>query len=93
MNQNHLSLNLEGGEVEGENFKEHSAATQPDNVEHRHQNSTVGELTEDIDSDNSQQSSPSSTPVKLKTLEDIYARCHMCIIEPENYQEAFGDKA
>jgi hypothetical protein len=93
MNQNHLSLNLEGGEVESENFVEDLAAAQPDNIEHCHQKSTVGELAENIDSDNSQQSSPSSTPVKLKTLQDIYARCHMCIIEPENYQEAFGDKA
>jgi hypothetical protein len=93
MNQNRLSLNLEGGEVEGENSVEHLAAAHPDNIEHYHQNSTVGELAENIDSDNSQQSSPSSTPKKLKTLQDIYARCHMCIIEPENYQEAFGDKA
>jgi len=93
MNQNHLSLNLEGGEVEGENSAEHLAAAQPDNIKHCHQNSTVEELAENVDSDNSQQSSPSFTPVKLKTLQDIYARCHMCIIEPENYQEAFGDKA
>jgi hypothetical protein len=81
MNQNHLSLNLEGGEVESENFVEDLAAAQPDNIEHCHQKSTVGELAENIDSDNSQQSSPSSTPVKLKTLQDIYARCHMCIME------------
>jgi hypothetical protein len=54
MNQNHLSLNLEGGEVEGENSEEHSAAAQPNNVEHCHQNSIVGELVEKIDSDNNQ---------------------------------------
>jgi cell pole-organizing protein PopZ len=93
MNQNHLSLNLEGDEVEGENSEEHTATAQPDNVEHCHPNSTAGELAENISSDNSQQSTPSSTPVKLKTLEDIYAMCHMCIIEPKNYQEAFRDKA
>jgi hypothetical protein len=93
MNQNHLSLNLKGDEVEGENSEEHSIAAQPDNVEHCHPNSTVGELAENISSDNRQQSTPSSIPVKLKTVEDIYARCHMCIIEPKNYQEAFGDKA
>jgi hypothetical protein len=92
MNQMHMPLNLEGDEVEGEN-PEHSAAIQPDNVKCFHPNSTVGELVENIGSDNSQQSTPSSTPVKLKTLKDIYARCHMCIIEPENYQEATGDKA
>jgi hypothetical protein len=93
MNQMQMPLNLEGDEAEGENSKEHSAAIQPDNVECPYSNSTVEELVENTDSDNSQQSTPSSTPVKLKSLEDIYARCHMCIIEPENYQEAAGDKA
>ena len=36
---------------------------------------------------------PTSTPVRLRSLTDIYARCNMCIIEPENYQEAAKDKA
>nr|XP_034923444.1 uncharacterized mitochondrial protein AtMg00820-like [Populus alba] len=66
--------------MEGENLEEHSAAVQPDNVEHYNQNPIVEESAEKIDSVNSQQSSPSSTLVKLKTLEDIYAR-------------SFGDKA
>uniref|UniRef100_A0A6N2K750 Integrase catalytic domain-containing protein n=1 Tax=Salix viminalis TaxID=40686 RepID=A0A6N2K750_SALVM len=39
------------------------------------------------------QSTPSSTPVKLRSLEEIYARCHMSIVEPENYKEAAGNKA
>ena len=34
-----------------------------------------------------------STLVKLRSLEDIYERCHMSIIEPENYQEAVSDIA
>jgi cell pole-organizing protein PopZ len=93
MNQMQMPLNLEGDEAEGENPEEHSAVIQPDNVECSYPNSTVEEVVENTDSDNSQQSTPSSTPVKLKSLEDIYARCHMCIIEPENYQEAAGDKA
>ena len=93
MNQIHLSFNHEGGIIEGENLEEHTSEIQPDNVEHCNQNPVVEESAKKIDSVNSQQSSPSSTPVKLKTLEDIYARCHMCIIEPENYQEAAGDKA
>ena len=88
-----MPLNLEGDEVEGENPEEHFAAIQPNNVECFHPNSIVGELVENIGSDNSQQSTPNSTPIKLKTLEDIYARCHMCIIELENYQEGVGDKA
>ena len=32
-----------------------------------------------------------STPVKLKTLEDIYARCNLSIAEPESYSEAAGE--
>ena len=31
---------------------------------------------------NIQQSSPSSTPVKLRSIRDIYARCHICVTEP-----------
>ena len=93
MNQMQIPLNLEGDEAEGENLEEHSAAIQHDHVECLYPNSIVGELVEDTDSDNIQQSTPSSTLVKLKSLEDIYVRCHMCIIEPENYQEAAGDEA
>ncbi|CAL2276456.1 unnamed protein product [Prunus armeniaca] len=65
----------------------------PFNLEGSHQNSTIGDLVENVSGNGSPNSTPSSTPVKLKTLEDIYARCHMCIIEPENYQEAAGDLA
>ncbi|KAI5340787.1 hypothetical protein L3X38_020061 [Prunus dulcis] len=32
----------------------------------------------------SQSASPSSTPVKLRDIAEIYARCNMSIIEPEN---------
>ncbi|KAM2677793.1 hypothetical protein EV1_004297 [Malus domestica] len=41
----------------------------------------------------SQNSTPSSTPVKLRSLEEIYARCHMSFVEPEDYQEAAHDQA
>nr|TKS00892.1 hypothetical protein D5086_0000178530 [Populus alba] len=95
MNPSHLSFNLEEGEVGGENSEEHSAAVQPDDVEKCNQNSTVGELAENIDSNNSQQSSPSSTPVKLKTLEEIYASsfvpidsCHLGAHNPVFLQQA-----
>ena len=37
-------------------------------------------------------STPSNTPVKLRSLEEIFARCHMTIIEPETYLEAIEDK-
>lgn len=38
-------------------------------------------------------STPSNTPVKLKSLEEIYARCHLHIIEPKTYHEVVEDKA
>lgn len=38
-----------------------------------------------------QASTPISTLVKLKSLEDIYARCYVCIMEPESYKEAASD--
>ncbi|CAL2230001.1 unnamed protein product [Prunus armeniaca] len=41
----------------------------------------------------SQSASPSSTHVKLRDIAEIYARCNMSIIEPENYEEASKDKA
>ncbi|XP_070681771.1 uncharacterized mitochondrial protein AtMg00820-like [Malus domestica] len=41
----------------------------------------------------SQGLTPSNTPVKLRSLEDINARCHMTIIEPETYHDAIEDKA
>ncbi|KAG6780904.1 hypothetical protein POTOM_013783 [Populus tomentosa] len=53
---------LYGGIIEGENLEEHTSEIQPDNVEHCNQNPIVEESAEKIDSVNSQQSSPSSTP-------------------------------
>ncbi|KAI5348277.1 hypothetical protein L3X38_001164 [Prunus dulcis] len=50
-------------------------------------------VSESNGSGTSQGSTPSNTPVKLKSLEDIYARCHMTIIELETYYEAVEDKA
>ncbi|KAI5336252.1 hypothetical protein L3X38_015519 [Prunus dulcis] len=37
--------------------------------------------------------SPSSIPVKVRDITEIYARCNMSIIEPENFAEASKDKA
>lgn len=41
----------------------------------------------------SQDSTPSSTSVKLRSLDETYARCHMCVVELESYQEATHDQA
>ncbi|CAL8136475.1 unnamed protein product [Prunus armeniaca] len=84
-----IPFNLGGNEIETEFGEEQTETTQFDNGGNSYSNTTVGVSV----GNNSQASTPSSTPVKLRTLEDIYARCHMCIIEPENYQEAAGDLA
>ncbi|CAL8115629.1 unnamed protein product [Prunus armeniaca] len=88
-----IPFNLEGNGTEVEVGEEQTDATQFDNGGSSHPNTIVDESYRNNSGNNSQISTPSSTPVKLRTLEDIYARCHMCIIEPENYQEAASDIA
>ncbi|KAL3534237.1 hypothetical protein ACH5RR_002698 [Cinchona calisaya] len=40
-------------------------------------------------SPSSSSSSPTSTPKKMRrSLNDIYARCNFCVLEPENFEEA-----
>ncbi|CAL2255491.1 unnamed protein product [Prunus armeniaca] len=51
------------------------------------------QVTTDATNANSPGNSPSSTPVKLRDITEIYARCNMSIIEPENFAEASKDKA
>ncbi|CAL5443135.1 unnamed protein product [Camellia sinensis] len=41
----------------------------------------------------SSKSSPSSTPRNIRSLSDVYARCNLCIVEPENFEEATKDEA
>ncbi|KAM1578272.1 hypothetical protein ACFX1Z_039846 [Malus domestica] len=33
------------------------------------------------------------TPLKFKSLTEIYAKCNLCIIEPENFEEAVKDES
>jgi transposase InsO family protein len=44
-------------------------------------------------SPSSSSSSPSSTPIKIRSLDNVYARCNYCSIEPENFEEAFKEDA
>ncbi|CAL9010688.1 unnamed protein product, partial [Prunus brigantina] len=88
-----ILFNLGGNETEAEFGEEQTEATQFDNGGSSHSNTIVDVSDGNNSGNNSQASTPGSTPVKLRTLEDIYARCHMCIIEPENYQEAATDIA
>ena len=44
-------------------------------------------------SQSSGSSSPSSTPIRLRSLNDVYASCNFCVTEPENFEEAVQDEA
>ncbi|KAM5569751.1 hypothetical protein ABKV19_016986 [Rosa sericea] len=41
----------------------------------------------------SQASTPSSTPRRMRSLCDVYASCNFCVTEPETYEEAIKDVA
>lgn len=71
----------------GSQEESHFDAAQDTQASSSHSSTSTSDL-ESI----SQNSTPSSTPVKLKSMEDIYARCRMCIIKPKNYHEAAQDK-
>jgi hypothetical protein len=36
-------------------------------------------------------STPSSIPVKMRRLSDVYARCNFCVVEPENFEQAIQE--
>jgi transposase InsO family protein len=40
----------------------------------------------------SNSSSSSSTPRKMRDLNDVFARCNFCVIEPDNFEEAMKEK-
>jgi hypothetical protein len=44
-------------------------------------------------SPSSSSTSPSSSPMRLKILDDIYARCNFCVVEPENFEEVMKEKS
>jgi hypothetical protein len=37
--------------------------------------------------------SSSSSPIRLRNLDDIYAMCNFCVVEPENFEEAMKEKS
>jgi hypothetical protein len=41
----------------------------------------------------SSSTSPSSSPIRLRNLDDIYARCNFCLVEPENFEEAMKEES
>ncbi|CAL8133640.1 unnamed protein product [Prunus armeniaca] len=82
-------------------MREHSSVTEEDYEvttssaleSHIGNDSGAAEITSGSTNAGSQSESPSFTLVKLRDITEIYARCNMSIIEPENFQEALRDKA
>ena len=37
----------------------------------------------------SSSTSPSSTPRRMKSLNDVHASCNFCVVEPESFEEAW----
>lgn len=44
-------------------------------------------------SQSSGSSSPSTTPIRMRELSEVYASCNFCVMEPENFEEAVQDEA
>ncbi len=44
-------------------------------------------------SQSSGSSSPSTTPIRMRELSEVYASCNFCVMEPENFEEAMQDEA
>ncbi|CAL2258193.1 unnamed protein product [Prunus armeniaca] len=86
-----VPMNLEDNprstEEEYEVTASSTPATQLENI------SSSVELITYVSNTDSSDESPSSTLVKLRDITEIYARCNMSIIEPENFAEASKDKA
>ncbi|CAL2258196.1 unnamed protein product [Prunus armeniaca] len=86
-----VPMNLEDNhrstEEEYEATASSTPATQLENI------SSSVELITYVSNTDSSDESPSSTLVKLRDITEIYARCNMSIIEPENFAEASKDKA
>ncbi|KAJ4764255.1 polyprotein [Rhynchospora pubera] len=40
----------------------------------------------------SSSSTPSSTPIRLRRLSDVYERCNFCVVEPESFEEAVQEE-
>ncbi|KAM2064683.1 hypothetical protein ACFXTI_027680 [Malus domestica] len=86
------TLNMETENAEGESQEESQEITHFDAVNTLKYSCHFSTSVSDTGTQ-SQNSTPSSTLMKLRSLEDIYARCHMCIIEIENYHEAADNTA
>ncbi|KAJ6715423.1 hypothetical protein OIU85_026875 [Salix viminalis] len=78
-------ISFAGNEETDEDDEEQQIEMQHDVCESSNSVPSVTELRED---DDGSREPCTSTPVKLRSLEDIYARCHLSMIEPESYQEA-----
>ncbi|CAL8998022.1 unnamed protein product [Prunus brigantina] len=61
---------------------------------------TQEEISEEEHADSAELADPASgsqdvdhTPLKYKSIAEVYARCNLCIVEPETFEEAIKDEA
>jgi hypothetical protein len=38
-------------------------------------------------------SPPSSSPIRLRNFDDIYAMCNFCVVKPENFEEVMKEES
>jgi hypothetical protein len=44
-------------------------------------------------SPSSSSTSPSSSPMRLRNLDDIYARCNFCVVKPKFFEEVVKEES
>ena len=77
-------------DVDEQDIVHHEESEISANEEEREEDSSPATTTPS--SPSSSTNGSTSTPRKMKDLNDVYARCNFCILEPENFEEANQDK-
>ena len=80
-------------QVQVPNFNEESANREDENediVEAPQQMPPIASSQSSTSS--SKSSSPSSTPRRMKSLNNVYASCNFCVVEPESFEEAIKEE-
>ncbi|CAN6694158.1 unnamed protein product [Malus baccata var. baccata] len=84
--------NRSGATHESEERSIQSSQISPFQTPQSSQNSSASSMSQQEEQQSSSSSS-GSTPIKMKSLDEIYAACNFCVTEPETFEEAESDKA
>lgn len=63
------------------------------NEDNTHPSSSSTSSPSSPSSPSSSSTSPNSSPMRLRNLDDIYARCNFCVVEPENFEEEVKEES